>query len=473
MAGEDTERRLNRLRRRAEESAGQAPRPRDLEEALAIAQELAVHQVELQLQNQELRDTQEALAEAHELYQKLFDLAPVGYLRMDTAGRILEANQAAAELLGREQEELKGSILSELVNKYNQERLKEHYLQVAAGGESVDCEISLPRGLLLALYTVALSRVDHSRGFLTALVDVTELRRREQEAREGQARYQRLYQDLPLPSLTWELRGGEMMLAEVNQAEMELTQGNIIEFLDKPIGALFGHRNDILDDAERAFSTGKVVSREHDLHLVTTGQVLFVRHTWAPVGEDRLLEHIEDITENKRMEQDLVRHQQELEGLVRERTAELEAKSVSLQEANTALKVLLDNRDQELGALEESVNANLARLVLPLLKRLRESPGPEVSRSLIQAAESHLGEITAGFARNLTSGRFNLSPRELEVAGLIKEGKTSDEIADTLCVSPATVNFHRKNIREKLGLNAKKVRLASYLHNIAYGQQPK
>ncbi|MCF8049475.1 MAG: PAS domain-containing protein [Desulfarculaceae bacterium] len=466
MPGKDAEQRLNQLRRRAEKSTGQAAQPKDLEEALAIAQELAVHQVELQLQNQELRETQESLAEAHELYQKLFDLAPVGYLRIDPTQRILEANRAAAQLLGQKQKALTGATLNEMLDQGNQELLKEYYRRAAAGREPLNCEIPLPRGKVLALHTVALSRVDHSRGFLTALVDVTELRYQEREAQEERRRYQRLYQDLPIPSLTWELRGREMMLAEVNQAEMELTQGKIADFLDKPISALFGHREDILDDAERAFSTGGVVAREHAIHMLTPGKELFVRHTWAPVGQDRLLEHIEDISEHRRMQQQVERHQLELEALVEERTAELEAKSVSFQEANTALKVLLENREREREALEESVTADLARLVLPLLKRLQESTSPQVTQSLVEAVEDHLSGITAGFAHKLTSDRYQLSPRELEVAGLIKTGKTTEEIADVLCLSPATVSFHRNNIRRKLGIGSKKERLANWLHKI-------
>ena len=64
--------------------------------------------------------------------------------------------------------------------------------------------------------------------------------------------------------------------------------------------------------------------------------------------------------------------------------------------------------------------------------------------------------------RHLTR-RFGLTPREIQVAGMLMEAKTSKEIAEALCVSPACIEFHRNNIRAKLGIKHTRTNLATYL----------
>jgi DNA-binding CsgD family transcriptional regulator len=63
----------------------------------------------------------------------------------------------------------------------------------------------------------------------------------------------------------------------------------------------------------------------------------------------------------------------------------------------------------------------------------------------------------------LSSGNLTLTPTEIQVANLIKQGKRSKEIAELMHSSPKAVAFHRGNIRKKLGLQNKKTNLRSYL----------
>jgi PAS domain S-box-containing protein len=92
------------LRGRAEEKVGvsgtDTPGTLSPEEAQRVLQELRVHQIELQMQNEELRRVQEQLAASRERYFDLYDLAPVGYLTLSEEGLILEANLTAAKLIG-------------------------------------------------------------------------------------------------------------------------------------------------------------------------------------------------------------------------------------------------------------------------------------------------------------------------------------------------------------------------------------
>ena len=97
------------LRARAEARLREMPEPEgslSREETRRLIHELRVHQIELEMQNEELRSTQQALADAHDRYRDLYDYAPVGYLTINLAGQILQANLTCERLLGRERQAL-------------------------------------------------------------------------------------------------------------------------------------------------------------------------------------------------------------------------------------------------------------------------------------------------------------------------------------------------------------------------------
>jgi DNA-binding CsgD family transcriptional regulator len=85
----------------------------------------------------------------------------------------------------------------------------------------------------------------------------------------------------------------------------------------------------------------------------------------------------------------------------------------------------------------------------------------------VEIIEAHLNDIISPFLRNLTSAYLNLTPREIEVASLVKEGKTTKEITELLNISATAVDFHRKNLRSKFGIKSKKTNLRSYLTSVS------
>ena len=177
-----------------------------------------------------------------------------------------------------------------------------------------------------------------------------------------------------------------------------------------------------------------------------------------------------DITERRRAVEALKKAHDELEQRVRERTEELsilnealKTKTLNLEESNVALKVLLKKRDEDRIELEEKVLINMKELVVPYLEKLKNTGLNDRQNAFMGIIESNLKDIIAPFSNRLSSKYISLTPSELQTANLIKQGKTSKEIANLLNMSIRAVCFHRQNVRKKLGIKNQKANLRSHL----------
>jgi DNA-binding NarL/FixJ family response regulator len=155
------------------------------------------------------------------------------------------------------------------------------------------------------------------------------------------------------------------------------------------------------------------------------------------------------------------------EEVLRQREQALELKSRSLEEANTALKVLLKHREEDKANIEEQVLANVRKLVLPYVENLKRLKLNESQTVQVRIIEANLQEIVSPFLRNLTSTYLGLTPREIQIANLIKEGRTTKEMADVLNISATAIDFHRKNLRAKLGIKNKRNNLRAHISSLS------
>jgi PAS domain S-box-containing protein len=154
------------------------------------------------------------------------------------------------------------------------------------------------------------------------------------------------------------------------------------------------------------------------------------------------------------------------ESALKEKEKILQEQAESLREVNTALKVLLDHREAEKVKLEENILGNMKKLVFPYSNRLKRGQLSEEQKTLLDIVESNLAQITSQFTTKLSSTTIGLTPRELEIAALVRDGMSCKEIAAVMSVSENAVRFHRFNIRHKLGLNKQSINLRSYLQYI-------
>jgi DNA-binding CsgD family transcriptional regulator/signal-transduction protein with cAMP-binding, CBS, and nucleotidyltransferase domain len=146
---------------------------------------------------------------------------------------------------------------------------------------------------------------------------------------------------------------------------------------------------------------------------------------------------------------------------------ELTIKSLNLEEINVAVKILLNQMKRERMDSEAKIVSNVQELVLPYLENLRNSRLDARQKEYLSVIETNLNNIIAPFMQNLSIASSNLTHTEMKVANLIKDGKTTKEIADLLNLSPSTVDFHRNNIRSKLGLKNKGESLKTHLLSLS------
>jgi PAS domain S-box-containing protein len=145
---------------------------------------------------------------------------------------------------------------------------------------------------------------------------------------------------------------------------------------------------------------------------------------------------------------------------------ELKARTERLSELNTALEVLLKKREADRVEVEEKILINARSLILPYLDKLKSSRMDARQRVYLELMESNINEILSPLSRRMSRHFMNFTPLEIQVANLVKVGKTTKDIASILVLSARTIESVRYAIRRKLGIKKKRANLRSYLLSI-------
>jgi PAS domain S-box-containing protein len=186
------------LRQRAEEMARTSPTDiagMTSNEVQRLIHELQIHQIELELQNEELRQAQVELAHSRDQYSDLYEFAPTGYVTLDSDGKIQNANLTTAAMLGVERQHLLQASLSNFVNRESQDEFYLHRRAVLSSETKQTCEVRMKgadaRGLAVRLESIAFGP-ENDRRCRTALIDLTAERQAQQQLQESEQRYRRL-----------------------------------------------------------------------------------------------------------------------------------------------------------------------------------------------------------------------------------------------------------------------------------------
>ncbi len=353
----------------------------------------------------------------------------------------------------------------------------------------------------LELYSFPILDADgNPSGIVEYVRNISERIKTEQALREKEQRF-RTVADFTYNWETWIAPDGTYLY--VSPSCQRITGYSVREFIqDSKFLEKIVHPDDLDLIHSHLINHMEIMDPQTVEFRITTcdGHERWIAHICQPVyGEDgnflgRRASN-RDITEKKRGETALRKAHDELEKRVEERTAELvkinkelkaeifnrtkaekalkqrslelERNTIGLEEANTALKVLLKQREEDKIELEEKVLSNVRELVLPYLEKLKMKKLGEKQRTFVEIMESNLSDIVSPFVHGLSAKSIRLSPTELQVSNLIQQGNTTKEIAEIMNLATSTIDFHRHNIRKKFGIKNKKTNLKTYLSSFS------
>jgi PAS domain S-box-containing protein len=351
------------LRQRAEAQSAHTPpptHPSSPEENQKVLHELRVHQIELEMQNEDLRQSQAELAASQARYFDLYDLAPVGYLSLSAAGLILEANLAVSVLLGVARSALATQPFSRFILKEDQDRYYLFRKQLVVDHAPLPLELRMVKTdgtafwAHLTLCTTLAPSTDSGQTpankliYRIVLEDISERKRAEVTRQESIDLLNTVVDNIPLMLFLKEATDLRVVL--FNRAGEELLGRDRTSLLGKTNLDLFPAEQAaffMAKDREALDSTiGVVDIPEESMLTAKKGQRLLHTRKVCVRGSDGTTKYLlgisEDITDRKRAEDELARQLDELrrwqtvtlgrEGRIRELKHEVNALAKRLGE---------------------------------------------------------------------------------------------------------------------------------------------
>ena len=408
----------------------------------------------------ERKRVEETLRESEEKYRTLVEYSLQGLnILQGFPPRIVFANSSMAEIYGYTVDEflsLSPDETGALVHPEDREFVWERYRDRLSGKKvppRYEFRVIRKDGTVRWVEVFS-SRIEYRRepAVQAVLVDITERKRAEETLREQTIRNELILQTAMDGFFIIDVEGkiikanyGASAISGYSQEEMVGMNIRDIEALESP--------QETTEHIERLMREGS--DRFETKHRRKDGQIIDVEVgvNFVEATEERFIFcFFHDISERKRAAQALL-----------EREKELQIKTSSLEEVNTALRVLLKGREHDKTELEEKVLFNTKELVMPYVEKLKRSGLDERQEAFVSILESNLNDIVSPFSSRLSSRYLNFTPAEMQVANLVRYGKTSKEIAEFLNVSTQTIDSHRKNIRTKMGLRNKRANLRTHL----------
>lgn len=422
---------------------------------------------------------------------------------------LVDFNYLAHSSLGYTRKEFEKLHISEFDVYASTGKIKNHIAKIIeTGSNTFETKHKTKKGMTLdILVNSRLIEIDGKKYIQSICRDITDRKKAEAALKESEKKNYRLYKMIRMmadnvPDMIWAKNLDDRYLF-VNQAMCD----NLL-MCNSPENAvgktdLFFAKRERKSGHDHTFGEICVASDQQILANCRPGRFLedgVIRGKYlaldvhkAPLidDDDNIIGTVgcgRNVTREKENEKLLAQYRKDLEALVEKRTSELmianqkltedekklkESKSAlenqkqNLQEANAALKVLLKHREQDKDIMGKRVVENVNKLIMPYLEKMKSSRLSNRQVVYFDIIESNLNDIISPFLNRLSTRFADLTPTEIRVSGMVREGKTTKEIADLMSSSSGAINFHRNNIRKKLGLKNSGTNLRSYLMSLS------
>ena len=385
------------------------------------------------------------------------------------------ANKKSTEIYGYSCEEMINMHMLDMIYPDDHEKVMQNHIK-RLGGEFVppyEYRIVDKQGNIkwIEVSAVICSWKDRP-AIISFITDITTKVRAEEELKNSRRLFSDVINFLPEATLAIDLQGKVIIWNKRMEEMVGIKAGTMIGKGDFEYSLPFaGARKPILIDLvnhpDKGIEKGYPVFKRHKSFLYAENEVFVkgVAH-WLCATASPLFDHcgnivgaiesFRDITDLKNVEKELNSKSDKL--------AEI---NTMLEETNTALRVLLKNREHDKNEMEKTIVQNIRELVLPYIEKLHATELNGLQKSLVDIAEGHLGEIVSSFLLKMESRHPDMTPRELQIASLIKDGYTTKDISRILHLEMTTVNNHQQRIRKKMTLSGKRTNLRSRLMSLS------
>lgn len=425
----------------------------------------------------------------------ILDSISESVLYLDRKYRIVWANKKVLNDTGLNLDELKGKYCYDIWNKYDKPCPKCAAKEAFGSGRDAIMELTDSRKRIFRIRAYPVRGLKNTiDGIVTISLDITQQKQFEEKLRESEERYRFIFNGshdaiviADSGSNILDTNHAASILFGYSKDEFKkISLTNLIENFDFHSDENFFYRIMVGE----YIICEKEIFRKDRTKVDTEFRGVKIMIKGSPYAY--LV--IRDIGERKRAQENLNKYYDHLEMLVEQRTTDLkmansaleqeieERKKIEeklrikktdlinqsnhLEEVNTALKILLAQRENDKKEVEESVLFNMKELIIPYIEKINKHHLTAKQATLLNIIESNLNNIISPFIKRLSASLLNLTTMQIKVANLVKEGKTNDEIADFLCVSKNTVLSHRYQLRKKLGIKNKKINLRAYLKSL-------
>jgi PAS domain S-box-containing protein len=302
------------LRRQAEERLSFRGRKKDSvgskkcdTDAQALVHELQVHQIELEMQNEELRRSKMEADDALTKYSDLYDFAPIGLFTLDTQGVILEVNPAGAALLGLDRRYLLHKHFWRFVTPEDRLSLNDFCKKVFEIFTKQTCELRLVKDNKHAAYvriegTATEDNPLNTRLLRLAVIDITERKLAEEALRASESELRSLFAAMTDVVAVLDAQGRYLKIAPTNPSLLyrpaaELIGKTLHDVFPGPIADTYmGYIKQVVD-------TQQIINIEYD--MLIGGQTMWFAATISPISDDQVLLIARDITERKKADEAL------------------------------------------------------------------------------------------------------------------------------------------------------------------------